>query len=386
MAKKIAVFLFIKDVTLDGGGERQIISLANEFVKHYPQVSIISRFSTNDQLNYTLDSRVPVYYIEPLGTQFTDAPTGNYLMRLVYIFRYMWAISKPVNRIIKASTPKEYTPIVVLLGFETPLWKANGAKFIGLDASCAMVWRTKRVLGRMYMVMRRWMLHSLDIAGVLSDQQLDDWALLHKPIRILTNFVSEIPEHVPDQNQREKVIVAAGRMVDGQKGFDRLILCYAEIAAKYPEWKLRIFGEGPLKVQYQQMVEHLGLRQYVELLPFSRNIYAEFQRASIFAMTSRWEGFGLVTAEAMGCGAVPVAVAANKPSGTSFILRDLPECLAPENNMTRFQNILEKMMGNERLRQEISVKARNIVKERFSSEALMKVWEEVFDELISEAK
>lgn len=384
--EKIAIFLFIKDITLDGGSERKVVSMANEFVKRYPQVSIISRFSTNTSLHYSIDKQVSIFWIEPQGTHFTDAPRANYFLRLVYLFRYAWAISKPINHIVKTHTPKGLTPVVILLGYETPLWKPKGAKFIGLDTSCAIVWRSQRILGRIYMRVRRWMQHSLDIAGVLSDLQLEDWALLRKPIRILTNFVANIPANVPDQSQREKIIVAAGRMMDEQKGFDRLITYYAKIAAKYPEWKLRIFGEGPLKLQYQALIDNMGAGKYIELLPFSKNIYAEYQRASIFVMTSRWEGFGLVTAEAMGCGAVPVAVAANKPSGTSFILRDLPECLAPENDMVRFQSILERMMTDEQLRQKTAAKARRIVMERFSWEALMQTWEQVFDEFISKTK
>lgn len=384
MNKKIAVFLYIKDITLDGGSERKTTAMANEFIKLYDHVTIISRFSTHPELRHHLDPKVKLYFIEERGTPHTVNPDlRNPIRGLLYSYKYAKRITKPIGEIIRKQTPENHTPFLLALGHEVPLplRKIKNLKIIGVDTCCAYVWKTNRLSGKLYMRAQRWIHRSTDIVGVLSDLQLEDWAVLKRPVRILTNFVANIPETVVPHDQRERTVVAAGRMMDAQKGFDRLIECYASIAPKFPDWKLRIFGDGPLKADYQKLIDEMQMNDYIELLPFSSNIYSEFGKASIFAMSSRWEGFGLVTAEAMACGAVPVAIAATKPSGTSFILRNLPQCLAPENDTEEFTRILEQMMCNDDLRQQTASKARKEVQERFATSVLIKTWSDLFDEL-----
>lgn len=378
--ENIAIYIFLKDITLDGGAERVTFNLANEFIKRYEHVSLISRFRTNRAFHYKLDERVKVYYIEPVGIPYTDAPDASALRKLWYIFRYVWRITAPIDKIVKTHTPEGYTPIVLLSGYETPLYKRKGVKFIGIDHSCAFVWHSKKLLGRWYMAVRRWMQYTLDAACVLSDKQLEDWALLKKPLYIFPNFVADIPDSVDKQCDRSKIIIAAGTICH-RKGFDRLIESYSRIACQYPEWKLKIYGNGPQTGDYKELIRKRRMEPYIEILPFSGDIYSVFKSASIFVMTSRREGFGMVTAEAMACGAVPVGLEAEKPSGTGFILRDLPECLAKENDMEDFIGKLERMMQDAELRQRTTDKARKVVKDRFSPEILVEKWSRLFDEL-----
>ena len=100
-------------------------------------------------------------------------------------------------------------------------------------------------------------------------------------------------------------IVAAGRLVR-QKGFDLLIEAFAG-AARTAGMDLVILGEGPLEATLKRQAAALGIGERVKFPGFQANPWAWFSRAALFVLSSRWEGFGNVVAEAMACGA-PVLV------------------------------------------------------------------------------
>ena len=96
-------------------------------------------------------------------------------------------------------------------------------------------------------------------------------------------------------------IVAAGRLVR-QKGFDLLIQAFAA-SEQARGLKLVILGEGPLRESLLAEAARLKIADRVILPGFQANPWAWFARARLFVLSSRWEGFGNVVAEAMACGA-----------------------------------------------------------------------------------
>ena len=100
-------------------------------------------------------------------------------------------------------------------------------------------------------------------------------------------------------------IVAAGRLAE-QKGFDILIDAFAGSSATR-DLDLVILGEGPWLERLQAQAAALGLGNWVKFPGFQTNPWAWFARAKLFVLSSRWEGFGNVVAEALAC-RVPVVV------------------------------------------------------------------------------
>jgi glycosyltransferase involved in cell wall biosynthesis len=100
-------------------------------------------------------------------------------------------------------------------------------------------------------------------------------------------------------------IVAAGRLVR-QKGFDLLIEAFAG-AVRTAGMDLVILGEGPLEADLRRQAAALGVGGRVKFPGFQANPWAWFARAKLFALSSRWEGFGNVVAEAMACGVTVLA-------------------------------------------------------------------------------
>lgn len=100
---------------------------------------------------------------------------------------------------------------------------------------------------------------------------------------------------------KENVISAAGRL-DRQKGFDLLIESFSKVAHRYSNWSLKIYGEGYLKDTLQNQIEKLNMSRQIFLMEGTTNLYAELSKSKIFVMSSRFEGYANVLAEALALG------------------------------------------------------------------------------------
>lgn len=114
-------------------------------------------------------------------------------------------------------------------------------------------------------------------------------------------------------------LIAVGRLVK-QKGFDRLIKAMPIILKKIPECRLDIFGEGPLLDELQALIKSLRLEQSVFLRGRSDIVISEMRKASVFVLPSRFEGFGIVIAEAKSIG-IP-SIAYKDCNGANGLIRD----------------------------------------------------------------
>jgi glycosyltransferase involved in cell wall biosynthesis len=117
----------------------------------------------------------------------------------------------------------------------------------------------------------------------------------------------------------EKVVLTVGRLEE-QKDQRTLIAAFGQIAARFPNWRLRILGEGVLRPELEAQVAALGLGDRIALPGATADIGAEYAGAQLFAMPSTYESFGLATAEAMAHG-VPAVGFADCP-GTNELIVD----------------------------------------------------------------
>ncbi len=125
-----------------------------------------------------------------------------------------------------------------------------------------------------------------------------------------------------------KSLLAIGRFSHLTKGFDLLIESFNLISSKHKEWTLKIVGEGPEEDNLKALIKKYNLDAQISIYPFTNDIQSHYSSASAFILSSRWEGFPLVLAEAM---------AHHLP----IIASDLPvviELLANANNNYIFEN------------------------------------------------
>jgi len=112
-------------------------------------------------------------------------------------------------------------------------------------------------------------------------------------------------------------IVACGRLVP-QKGFDVLLDAFARVFRSVPDARLRILGTGPDESSLRAQIGRLGLGHAIDLPGFVDDPRAHFAKASVFCLSSRFEGLGMVVVEAMSVG-TPV-VSTDCPHGPREIL------------------------------------------------------------------
>jgi glycosyltransferase involved in cell wall biosynthesis len=127
----------------------------------------------------------------------------------------------------------------------------------------------------------------------------------------------EVPLSHPWFEEKATVVLGVGRLGD-QKDFATLIRAFGLLAPRHPELRLLVLGEGKQRKMLERLVREENLASRVSLPGYVSNPYPYMKRAALFVMTSRFEGFGNVVAEALACGC-PV-VSTDCKSGPAEIL------------------------------------------------------------------
>ena len=115
----------------------------------------------------------------------------------------------------------------------------------------------------------------------------------------------------------QPVVLNVGRL-QYEKGHDTLIEAHALLRGQGVRHRLVILGEGPLLPDLKALTDRLDVSDTVHFLGFQANPYKFMRAARVFALSSRFEGFSLVIAEAFACG-LPV-VASDCPTGPGRLL------------------------------------------------------------------
>ncbi|MER6714663.1 MULTISPECIES: glycosyltransferase family 4 protein [unclassified Streptomyces] len=165
--------------------------------------------------------------------------------------------------------------------------------------------------------------------------------------------VEALPNSVPDPalppaDGNAKIVVAAGRLVP-VKRYDLLIEAFAQVAAAFPDWQLRIYGKGEEEPRLRRLIEQLGLWNNVFLMGAATPMEAEWAKASIGAAASDFEPFGMTIVEAMRCG-LPV-VSTDCPYGPGEIIQDGTDGrLVPVGDRDAFASALLELVGDDERR------------------------------------
>jgi glycosyltransferase involved in cell wall biosynthesis len=192
---------------------------------------------------------------------------------------------------------------------------------------------------------------NLDVLALLTPQLVEEARELmkghnsHTKLVYMPNFLEHFPESVTTEG-REKTVIAVGR-VTGVKRFDLLVEQFVRLHERVPDWKLRLIGDGEDLPRLKQYVSEHGATSYIELpgQMNNRQVENEMLRASLFAMSSRSEGFPFVLLEAQSC-ALPI-VAYDVRVGPGFLVHDGKDgFLVKEGDRQGYEDRLVELMND----------------------------------------
>ena len=377
MQKRILITL--KDITEAGGGERVGVNLANAFAQDLGQkVQIVSFFRSQEKPCYALDSTLNCTYLCN-----AKAKSKNPLITLLNKTLFRLIFSYRVHKLAQKSDI-----ILANDGWFVPLFKDKTRFFKNSQNPHKPLYIRLWHLNAPKKMRKK--LALFDTLVIPSSKELPLWQRYHNFVRVIPNFLPQIPSLNTTYSQ--KAVLSVGRMDKGdQKGFFRLLDIWQILAqnkkfeCEIQKWQLIIVGDGVLKKELESKIKALNLQESVILKPFTKQIEKEYLSASIYAMSSHFEGFGMVLAEASSY-ALP-CVAFDVKTGPSDIIADEKSgFLVADNDLQGYADKLMLLMCDENLRQNFGTKAKQVVSEKFSKEVVMKEWQGLFDEQNIEIK
>lgn len=212
----------------------------------------------------------------------------------------------------------------------------------------------------------------------LSEEDQARWTELEN-VRVIYNPLPFLPD--TRSECRNKQVIAVGRYVE-QKGFDRLIDAWKIVSEKHPDWQLKIYGDGYLRDSLQKQVIRLHLEDSCTLEHTTSNIMEKYSESSLFVLTSRFEGFGMVLIEAMACGLPCVSFTC--PCGPRDIIHDGEDgFLIEKEDISALAEKINYLIEHEDMRIRMGQKALENV-DRFRIENIAWQWKNLFEEITNE--
>ncbi|MDR1671859.1 MAG: glycosyltransferase family 4 protein [Bacteroidales bacterium] len=219
-------------------------------------------------------------------------------------------------------------------------------------------------------------LQSLTKVVLLTREESTYWAELSNYV-VIPNFIT-IPPLLETSSCTQRRVIAVGRATR-QKGFDLLIDAWKIVASKHPDWTLNIYGEGD-KTQYQRQIAAHHIEDSCHLRSAVADIAEKYAESSIFVLSSRYEGFGLVLIEAMACGVPPVAF--DCPCGPKEIIQDGSDgLLVKTGNIEELAEKICYLMENEDVRKKMGQQSATNVS-RYRIDRVSRQWKELFESLL----
>ena len=208
---------------------------------------------------------------------------------------------------------------------------------------------------------------------VVQTRSVENWAktwLKNEKIHYIPNAIRDIPNNKFNDN---KVVLAVGRL-HYQKGFDMLIQAFAQSQLPENNWQLKIVGEGDQRQILQALIDKFNMQGKILLEGWQHNPIKFYHQASIFVLSSRFEGFPNALIEAMQCQVASIAF--DCPSGPSEIINNMQNGILCQNGnineLTQHLNLLSQDID---LRHNFAIKGAEFVNDNLSHRKIYSQWQ-----------
>lgn len=367
-----------------GGVERVLTLKANYFAEHFGyDITIILTEGKGNPLFYPLSAKIKVVNLD---INFEELWTCSFAKKIfVYLKKQRLFKKALTNELMRLRPDITVSLLRREINFINDI-KDGSCKIGELHINRANyrnfntqnVGVVKRLFAKYWSHSLVAHLRCLDKLVVLTEKDREAWVELNNVVAI-PDPLSLYPKEISPLT--EKRVIAVARY-SHEKGIDLLLKAWSIVEKRVRDWRLEVYGDGN-RTPYNQLIEDLHIDgSRCELHGRTDNVEAEYVNSSIFVLSSRFEGFGMVLTEAMACG-LPV-VSFDCPWGPRSIIANGDDGLLVENgNVAALAEALSKMMADEKLRNSFSEQALKNV-QRFRMEQIAERWKNLFEGVLDE--
>lgn len=217
--------------------------------------------------------------------------------------------------------------------------------------------------------------HYDSIVVLTSGDKETNWEKNDRAV-VIPNPITDSPHSAAQCDN--KTIVAVGRMEE-QKNFTSLIRSFRKVHDKHPDSRLVIYGQGSQRPLLEKLVKDLGLEDFVSMPGVTVNIMDKLARASVYAMSSIYEGIGITLLEAQAAG-LP-AVAYDCPFGPAEVItHGIDGFLVTSGDENGMARSICHLLEHPEERKEMGRRAHEH-SNRYSIDSIRDRWMQLFNEL-----
>lgn len=275
--------MFYINAIHDGGAERVMINLADYFSRQGYKTILVTSF--RDTWEYTVPNAVKRITLEE--HEIKQSKLKRNITRVKKLRKFC----------------KDEKPDILVSFMAEPNFRAILATW-GLPVKTLISVRNdpnKEYAGRVGHIVGKYLLPFAD-GSVFQTKEAKNWfpKRLQKKARIIYNSVKEDFYHV-ERHPVPGEIVTCGRLEE-QKNHALLIAAFSKVVGRYPEARLKIYGEGSLCGKLQKQIDALGLHEKAFLMGATNHVEKVLETADVFVLSSDFEGMPNALMEAMAAG------------------------------------------------------------------------------------
>lgn len=340
-----------------GGAERVIANLSNYLIENN-EISIITSIKGNSY--YKLKEKIKLYSLDEKKQE------RNFIKKNISRLRKMHYLMKTIK------------PDIIISFLPEPSYRVLFLKIFNRNLRVIVSVRNdpnveyKSLINRLIMKL----LYPLADGFVFQTEEAQKYfskKIQNKSV-IIPNPINEEFICEPYSEEREKTIVTVGRLEE-QKNHKMLIDAFSKLPEQFNEYKLIIYGEGSLRRNLEEQVKNLNLVNRVLLPGQIDNVKEQIYKASLFVLSSDYEGMPNALMEAMALG-IPCISTDCPCGGPKFLIKnEYNGLLCNINDDESLQFAIKKIIKDKELARNISERAQKRILD-LAPDKINKYWKE----------
>lgn len=355
-----------------GGAERVVSNLANQFAKENYEVIVATEWEGENE--FKLGERVRRVHVGLKPSDEGKSRITKMWLRVKYLRSFLKEEKPDVT--IAFAHKANYRALMATIGMKMPVIISVRTDPVGHYDSLSDKLQIPLLFPR--------------AAGCVfqTEGQRDFFPeYLQKKSRIILNPINDKYLNVSKPAVRKKTVVQSGRLVDF-KNQPMLIEAFLKVHEKHPDYDLKIYGgdsfDGTKEILEKMIQEHHA-ESYITLMGASDSLEKQLPEASVYAFSSDWEGLPNALLEAMALG-MPI-VATDCPCGgpRTVMTNEVDGLLVPIKDPEAMAQGICRLIEDKELAERLGENARKI-SEKANGKAIIEQWRDYIETVIRDAK